>query len=178
MLERIKGKLIFFEKYWIGNLNNRLENILTIQSLKKYPKKNVIIGLLVYEYVQSSLTTAILKIFETLVLYEKLDKKYKREGNLEKVVFYRNKLIAHPEEEFLDSKRREEFLKNNTSTTDKIKIIRNAADDLIKMINAYLDKNNVQKELTCRIIFSPKIEREALITLYETIIEQDESAFK
>lgn len=174
----IKGKLIFFEAYWVNNLNNRFENILTLQGLKKYEKKNAILDLLFFEYIESSVITAILKMFETLVLYEKLDKNYKREGNLEKVVFYRNKLIAHPEEEFLDPKKREELLRNNTSTIAKIKIIRDAADDLINMINEYFDKNNFEKELTGRMLVSPKIKEEALITLFETILEQDQSAFE
>jgi hypothetical protein len=97
---------------------------------------------------------------------------------LEKVVFYRNKLIAHVEENYLDPQKREELLRNNASTFAKIKIIRDAADDLINMINEYFDKNNFEKELTCRVLLSPKIKEEALITLFETILEQDQSAFE
>ena len=174
----IKGKLIFFKAYWVNNLNNRFENILTLQGLKKYEKKNAILDLLFFEYIESSVTTAILKIFETLVLYKELDKNYKPKGNLEKVVFYRNKLIAHVEENYLDPQKREELLRNNASTFAKIKIIRDAADDLINMINEYFDKNNFEKELTCRVLLSPKIKEEALITLFETILEQDQSAFE
>jgi len=178
MLERTKGKLLFFEAYWVNNLNNRFENILTLQGLKKYEKKNAILDLLFFEYVESSVTTAILKIFETLRLYEKLGTGYKREGNLKQIVFYRNELIAHVEENYLDPQKREELLRNNTSAIAKIKIIRSAASDLINMINEYFVKNNFEKELTCRVLLSPKIKKDALITLFETILKQDQRAFE